>query len=163
MPEGVEVERKFVLAARPAGLEEHPSRRIEQGYLAVGDEGVEVRVRRIDGDTVLTVKSAPGLVRVEEEISIEARSFESLWPLTEGRRVVKTRYLVPLADGVTAEVDEYDEALRGLVTAEVEFASVEAGEAFRAPDWMGREVTGDERYAARTLAVAGPPDRQAPA
>jgi adenylate cyclase len=157
MPEGLEVERKFLLAARPPDLDGHPSRRIEQGYLAVGDGGVEVRVRRIADDVMLTIKSAPGLVRVEEEIPLEPRRFESLWPLTEGRRVVKTRYLVPVGDGLTAEVDEYDDALRGLVTAEVEFPSVEASDAFVAPDWMGEDVTGDERYAARSLAVNGRP------
>jgi adenylate cyclase len=157
MPAGLEVERKFLLAGRPPGLEEHPSRRIEQGYLAVGEEGVEVRVRRIGSESLLTIKSAPGLVRVEEEISIEPRRFDSLWPLTDGRRLVKTRYFVPLEDGLTAEIDDYDEELRGLLTAEVEFPSVEASERFRAPDWMGEDVTGDERYAARSLAIHGRP------
>ncbi len=45
-----EIERKFLLSGLPAGLEANPARRIEQGYLAVED--VEVRLRRIDGDTV---------------------------------------------------------------------------------------------------------------
>jgi CYTH domain-containing protein len=77
--------------------------------------------------------------------------------LTDGRRVVKTRYLVPLDDGLTAEVDVYDGPLDGLVTAEVEFASEHDSEAFAAPDWLGREVTGDARYANRALAVHGLP------
>jgi adenylate cyclase len=64
---------------------------------------------------------------------------------------------VPLGDGLTAEVDEYEEDLRGLLTAEIEFPSVAASEAFTAPDWLGREVTGDERYANRTLALRGAP------
>ena len=153
----IEVERKFLISERPPDLGEHPSRRIDQGYVAVGEDGVEVRVRRIGSETVLTVKSAPGLVRVEEEFAIEEPRFDSLWRLTDGRRLVKTRYLVPLADGLTAEVDEYAEALSGLMTAEVEFPSVEASEAFRAPGWMGEEVTGDERYAARSLATEGRP------
>jgi adenylate cyclase len=152
-----EVERKFLLDRRPAELDEHPRRAIEQGYLAVDDGGAEVRVRRSDDTTTLTVKSAPGLERVEEEIPIDARQFESLWPLTEGRRIVKTRHLVPLAGGLTAEVDDYGDDLRGLVTAEIEFPSVAASEAFMAPDWLGREVTGDERYANRTLALRGAP------
>ena len=150
-----EIERKWLLEALPPG--EHPARRIEQGYLAVDDDGAEVRVRRVDDATTLTVKSAPGLERVEEEIPIDQRRFDALWPLTEGRRIVKTRHLVALDDGLTAEVDEYDDALAGLLTAEVEFPSVEASEAFAAPDWLGREVTGDERYANRTLALRGAP------
>jgi adenylate cyclase len=152
-----EVERKFLLDARPADLDQHPRRAIEQGYLAVDDTGAEVRVRRSDGTSTLTVKSAPGLERVEEEIPIDARQFESLWPLTEGRRIVKTRHLVPLAGGLTAEVDEYGERLSGLWTAEIEFPSVEASEAFPPPGWLGREVTGDKRYANRTLALRGAP------
>ncbi len=149
-----EIERKFLLSGLPAGLDANPARRIEQGYLAVED--VEVRLRRIDGETVLTIKSAPGLVRVEEEMPIEEHRFETLWPLTEGRRVVKTRYLVPVGE-LTAEVDVYAEALDGLLTAEVEFASVEQSEAFSAPGWMGDEVTGDDRYANRSLAIDGRP------
>jgi CYTH domain-containing protein len=151
----VEIERKFLVGAVPPG--DHPRRGIEQGYLAVGADGVEVRVRRADASTTLTVKSGPGLVRVEEEMPIDERRFESLWRLTEGRRVVKTRYLVALADGLTAEVDEYHDALAGLVTAEVEFPTVEVSQAFTPPDWLGREVTGDERYANRTLALRGAP------
>jgi adenylate cyclase len=152
---GAEIERKFLPTALPDG--EHPRRRLEQGYLAVDADGAEVRVRRADDTTTLTVKSAPGLVRVEEEIPIDERRFESLWRLTEGRRLVKTRHLVPLEGGLTAEVDVYDGGLSGLITAEVEFPSVEASQAFAAPEWLGREVTGDERYANRTLALHGAP------
>jgi adenylate cyclase len=152
---GAEIERKFLLDRRPSGLDEQPHKRIEQGYLAVAEDGVEVRVRNADGACTLTVKSAPGLVRVEEEIEIDERRFGSLWQLTAGRRVAKTRFLVALEGGLTAEVDDYGDRLAGLLTAEIEFPSQEASEAFAPPDWLGREVTGDERYANRTLAFAG--------
>jgi adenylate cyclase len=153
----VEIERKFVLSAQPSGLDRHPVRRIQQGYLAVADDGTEVRIRRIDDATVLTVKSGPAHVRVEEEIAIDERRFAALWPLTEGRRLSKTRHLVPLDGPLTAEVDVYDDALAGLVTAEIEFPSLEASAAFAPPGWLGREVTGDERYANQSLARAGRP------
>ena len=123
----------------------------------MADDGVEVRVRRSGSDATLTVKSGPGLVRVEEEMPIDVRQFASLWELTRGRRVAKTRYLVDLDDGLTAEVDVYHEALEGLLTAEIEFDSEERSLAFVPPDWMGVEVTGDERYANRSLAVDGAP------
>jgi len=155
--EGAEIERKFLLDRRPPGLDEQPRKRIEQGYLAVGEDGVEVRVRNADGACTLTVKSAPGLVRVEEEIEIDERRFGSLWQLTAGRRVAKTRFLVALEGDLTAEVDDYGDRLAGLLTAEIEFPSQEASEAFAPPDWLGREVTGDERYANRTLALSGLP------
>ena len=66
--------------------------RIEQGYLAVAADGTEVRIRRRAGRSTMTVKSGPGHVRVEEELEIEDRRFEALWPLTEGRRVDKVRH-----------------------------------------------------------------------
>jgi adenylate cyclase len=115
-------------------------------------------VRRRGNATVLTIKSGPAEVRVEEELSIDERRFEALWPLTEGRRISKTRHLVPLGD-LTAEVDVYDERLAGLVTAEVEFPSQEESARFVAPEWLGREVTGDSRFANQTLARSErPPD-----
>jgi adenylate cyclase len=153
-PSGVEIERKFVVDRLPAGVGD--GERIEQGYLAIGDDGVEVRVRRRGDHTVLTVKSGPGMMRTEEELAIDERRFDSLWPLTEGRRVSKTRHLVPL-EGATVELDVYDGAHEGLLTAEIEFPSLEASEAFEPPAWLGREVTDDRRYANQALALAGAP------
>jgi adenylate cyclase len=96
-------------------------------------------------------------VRVEEEIEIEADRFERLWPLTEGRRIEKTRYEIPLDDGLVIELDVYTGGLDGLVTAEVEFGSEEAAEAFEAPDWLGPDVTEDLRYKNQRLARDGAP------
>ena len=154
---GVEIERKFILERPPPELDDGDV--IEQGYLAVADDGVEVRIRRRAGQATLTVKSGPGMVRTEEEIEIEPRRFESLWPLTEGRRVTKTRHLVPVEPDLTAELDVYTGDHDGLLTAEIEFPSVEASERFSPPEWLGREVTGDRRFAAQSLALHGrPPD-----
>jgi adenylate cyclase len=151
----VEIERKFLLAAPPAELP--AGEPIEQGYLAIAPDGVEVRIRRRAGRSSLTVKSGPAHVRVEEEMEIDDRRFEALWALTEGRRVAKTRHLVPLGDDLTAEVDVFEDAHAGLLTAEIEFASEQASAAFAPPDWLGTEVTGDARYANQTLALHGPP------
>ena len=151
----VEIERKFLVERAPDGLPAGEA--IEQGYLAVAPDGVEVRIRRRAGRSTLTVKSGPAHVRVEEELDIDDRRFEALWPLTEGRRVAKTRHLVPLGDDLTAELDVYAEALDGLLVAEVEFASAEASAAFAPPDWLGTEVTGDARYANQSLALQGAP------
>ena len=51
----------------------------------------------------------------------------------------------------------YEGELDGLVTAEVEFPDEATALAFGAPAWLGRDVTGDTRYANRTLAVDGIP------
>ena len=152
---GQEIERKFLVDALPEDLP--PGERVEQGYLAVAPDGVEVRIRRRDGDCTLTVKSGPAHVRVEEELEIDERRFESLWALTEGRRVMKTRHVVPLGEELRAELDVYEGAHAGLRTAEVEFVSEAASERFTPPAWLGTEVTGDPRYANQSLALHGPP------
>jgi len=161
VPAGTEIERKWLLDAPPAGLDRHPSEPIRQGYLAITDE-VEVRVRQVAGRAVLTVKSIADRVRVEEEVEIGSERFDALWPLTEGRRVEKTRHRIPVGgpgepSDLTIELDVYAGALAGLVTAEVEFPSEAAAVAFTPPPWLTRDVTDDPRYKNRALAVAGRP------
>jgi adenylate cyclase len=149
----LEIERKFLVDRRPGELAEGD--RIEQGYLAIGEDGVEVRVRRRRDDMTLTIKSGPGMTRTEVELPLDAERFDALWPLTERRRVTKTRHLIPLGDDLTVELDVYSGAHDGLLTAEIEFPSAEASEAFEPPAWLGREVTGDGDYANQALATRG--------
>jgi CYTH domain-containing protein len=109
---------------------------------------------------VLTVKSGGSLARVEEEVALDDGAFDRLWPLTEGRRVEKVRYLVPAEMGLIIELDIYDGDLDGLMVAEVEFDSEADAEAFTPPGWFGREVTSDARFKNQRLAVDGLPEAE---
>ncbi len=151
---GMEVERKF-LVPDPPDLSDAESDEIEQGYLAIGPEG-EVRVRRRGERLVLTAKRGAGLSRQEAEIELDRQRFDELWPLTEGRRLHKRRYVASQA-GHRIEVDVYAGELEGLVVAEIEFDSEDEARAFEPPDWVGDEVTGDHRYLNETLATEGAP------
>ena len=152
-----EIERKFLLGELPDWLAERSGEPISQGYLTNG-EGPEIRLRRAGEQTLLTVKTGSGEVREEIEVELEPELFRTLWPLTSGRRVIKTRRREPLDAGRAAEVDVYAENLAGLVVAEVEFSSIEESREFEPPAWLGKEITGDERYANRELAMSdGPP------
>src|SRR5918992_5463518 len=115
--ESVEIERKFLVREPPADLGGCASDRIEQGYVALDGDAVEVRVRRRGGRASLTVKQGSGHARLEGEIALGRARFERLWELTEGRRLAKARHLVPVAD-VTVELDVYGGVLSGLVVAE---------------------------------------------
>jgi CYTH domain-containing protein len=151
-----EIERKLLVEELPGDLDAWSARRLEQGYLAITD-AAEVRIRRAGDDAWLTVKSAPGLSRVEEELALDGDAFDRLWPLTEGRRLVKVRHTREDVPGVVFELDVYEGPLAGLATLEVEFASEEAARAWTPPPWAGRDVTGDKAYANQTLAVRGAP------
>jgi CYTH domain-containing protein len=152
----MEIERKFLVTDLPPEAAQAPSSELRQGYLAL-DGAVEVRVRADGDDRVLTIKGGSGLTRTEAELSLDAERFDALWPLTEGRRVDKRRHQLALDDGLVLEVDVYAGALDGLMTAEVEFASEADSAAFTPPPWLGRELTGDKRYANQSLAVHGVP------
>ena len=118
----MEIERKFLVREPPPDLRGCASDRIEQGYVALDGDAIEVRVRRRGGRATLTIKQGAGHVRLEEELTLGRARFERLWALTEGRRLEKVRHLVPVGDA-TVELDVYGGELAGLVVAEVEFAA----------------------------------------
>ena len=151
---GVEVERKFLVSGPPE-LDGTESGQIEQGYLAAGAEG-EVRLRRKGEKLLLTAKRGSGISRDEAEVELDRDAFERLWPLTAGRRLRKRRHLIP-HDGLEIELDVYEGDLEGIVVAEIEFGSEDEARGFEPPEWIGDEVTGDERYLNETLATRGRP------
>jgi CYTH domain-containing protein len=152
----MEIERKFLVAEPPADLGERDQVEFAQGYLAVGEDGSEVRLRRAGERLWLTVKRGAGMVRGEFEVALSAEQFDVLWPATEGRRLVKTRHAIPLGE-LNIEFDVYAGGLAGLMVAEVEFPSVQAAREFLPPPWFGDEVTDDPRFKNRRLAERGLP------
>ena len=158
MPAGTEIERKFLVGRPPPELDTCPAADIDQGYIAITEAGVEVRIRSYGGHAFLTIKSGGAGVRLEEEIEIDERRFRSLWPLTVGRRIRKRRHLISGGDGIRIELDVYRDELSGLITAEVEFESEAEAAAFIAPPWLSREITDEPAYKNQRLAVDGLPE-----
>ncbi len=138
-------------------MHNYPHQEISQGYIAVSDEGLEVRLRNKGGKFTQAVKSGGGLKRLEVEIELSRMQFEKLWPLTEGKRVQKVRYEI-YHRGWTLELDVYGGKLSDLIVAEVEFDNEEQSRAFELPDWLGQEITHDERYKNKNLAAYGLPE-----
>lgn len=156
-----ELERKWLIEQAPEAVLDHPAQRIEQGYLAVGEDGSEVRLRRREQDCSLTVKSGSGLARRELEVELSAEQFAVLWPATEGRRIQKSRRVIEVGTqapgGLRIELDEYAGELSGLRVAEVEFPDRQTAESFTAPEWFAAEVTDRDDYKNRSLALRGRP------
>ena len=146
-----EIERKFLVRTLPDDLTTYPNNEISQGYLVSLDNGLQVRLRKSGERYTLTFKRGSGNVREEREVELTATQFDALWPATEGKRLVKTRYEIPLGER-TVEIDVYHRRHEGLVVVEVEFDNEEAATNFQPPDWLGDDVTGDPRYSNQLLA-----------
>lgn len=134
----MEIERKFLIPELPADLDSYPSRRIEQAYLCT--EPV-VRIRRQDDKYILTYKSAGMMAREEYNLPLTKEAYEHLKEKADGIVLSKRRYLLPLPDGLTIELDVFDAPYETLRLAEVEFESVAQAEAFVPPAWFGEDVT----------------------
>ena len=154
--ENTEIEKKYLVTRIPPGIGSDGGTFIEQGYLAVSEDGTEIRLRQKANRYFQTVKKGSGLVRTEVEIELTEAQFTSLWPLTAGRRLSKYRHKVPIGLHV-CELDVFCGPLKGLVLAEVEFASIEDSHRFAPPDWFGADVTGDGRFKNGHLALHGMP------
>ncbi len=155
---GLEIERKFLVKCLPPGAEGLSGEPIRQGYVIATEDGIELRVRQKRTRFFQTIKMGEGLSRTEIEFELTQDQFQQLWPSTEGRRVSKTRYRLPVG-AHTAELDRFDGDLAGLLLVEVEFPSIEASRQFSPPDWFGLDVTVDKRYKNKYLAVYGVPGR----
>ena len=139
----MEIERKFLIPVLPENLECYSSHEIEQGYLC--REPV-VRIRRQDEEWILTYKSKGMMVREEYNLPLTREAYEHLKEKTDGLLIEKTRYLIPLESGLTAELDVFHSAHEGLCMAEGEFPDRNMAEGFEPPEWFGEEVTFSGRY-----------------
>jgi len=141
----IETERKFLVLSDDYKKLATSHSRIKQGYIC-SERGRTVRIRMRDEKFYLTIKGPShngGLSRYEFEKEVSKDEGLSLFMICEPGIVDKTRWLVP-SGAHTFEVDEFHGENDGLVMAEVELKSED--EAYVAPAFIGKEVTGDRRY-----------------
>lgn len=139
----MEIERKFLVKTLPEDLENYEKQHIAQGYLSVNPV---VRIRRSNEDYYLTYKGKGLMAREEYNLPLNAESFEHMLPKIDGILIDKIRYLIPLDEKHTAELDIFQGQLAPLRLVEVEFERMEDAEAFVAPEWFGDDVTNSGKY-----------------
>ena len=139
----MEIERKYLVKNLPENLETYDKKHIAQGYLCTNPV---IRIRRRDDEYILTYKGEGLMAREEHEFPLTAEAFEHMLPKIDGILIDKIRYLIPLDETHTAELDVFQGVLEPLRLVEVEFASVEEAESFVAPDWFGDDVTNSGEY-----------------
>lgn len=141
----VEIERKYLVTNCDFITESNENFRIVQGYLNSSPERT-VRVRIKGGKGFLTIKgigNESGMTRFEWEKEIKISEAEALLLLCEKGTIDKIRYNV-IFENHLFEVDVFQGENEGLIVAEIELQS--ENETFSKPNWLGNEVTSDERY-----------------
>lgn len=141
----IEIERKFLVLNTNFIALAFTSNRIVQGYLNSNPERT-VRVRIKGNKAYLTIKgksNESGTSRLEWEKEIDILDAEKLLLLCENGVIDKTRYEIKSGKH-TIEVDVFEGENEGLIMAEIELEA--ENEVYLKPNWLGKEVTTDERY-----------------
>ncbi|MGX9179207.1 CYTH domain-containing protein [Mesorhizobium sp. BHbdii] len=151
-----EIERKFLVSGNGWRDLVEADIRIRQFYLAATpDRSVRVRVSN-GASAKLTLKFGSKVrERDEFEYPIPLAEAEEMQAFAIGHVIEKTRHHVRHR-GHLYEVDVFGGMLAGLVVAEIETPEDVPDEML--PDWLGREVTGEQRFYNASLALGGIPE-----
>ena len=139
----MEIERKFIPLDLPKDLNQLKHHKIEQAYL---NTSPVVRIRKQDDSYYLTYKGGGMMAREEYNLPLNEKSYYHLLEKADGNIITKTRFLIPLENNLTAELDIFEGKFAGMVLIEVEFESIEQAKNFIPPKWFGADVTNDRRY-----------------
>lgn len=141
----LEIERKFLVKSDDFKEHAFAKNKIAQGYLSsIAERTVRVRIK--GEKAFLTIKGIGhqgGMSRFEWENQIPLDEAAELLKLCEKGKIEKTRYEIKFGNHIY-EVDEFYGENEGLTMAEIELQSED--ESFEKPEWLGEEVTNDERY-----------------
>lgn len=141
----IEIERKFLVTSNAFKNQAFGKKKISQGYINSDPERT-VRVRIANDKGFLTIKgkgSESGMSRFEWEKEIPVEEANALLALSEKGAINKARFEVKIGNHIY-EVDEFYGENEGLAIAEIELSS--ETEIFERPEWLGEEVTNDERF-----------------
>ncbi len=139
----MEIERKYLIHRLPEHIESYPCRIISQGYL---NTSPVIRIRQDNDRYELTYKSEGLMARQEYNLPLTRESYEHLLTKIDGRLIRKKRYMIPLENNLTAELDVFKDELAPLILVEVEFNSEEEARSFTPPSWFGEDVTFSGKY-----------------
>jgi len=139
----LEIEHKFLVKSNDYRVGAQ-AKVIRQGFLNL-DKNRLVRVRLSGDKAYITVKGPDkGNRRLEFEYPVPPdEAVIMLDELCQKPLIEKTRYYASF-QGFTWEVDEFTGDNEGLVVAEIELEY--EGQEFPRPGWLGREVSGENRY-----------------
>ncbi len=116
-------------------------------------EGANITPRvRLVGDAAFVTVKGPQVdySRAEWEFEVMVDDVRDLVTSFRFPHVMKTRYEVPSEEGLCWEIDVFEGDNHGLVMAELEVPSADF--VFVRPEWLGADVTSDDRFGNGSLA-----------
>lgn len=148
---GQEIERKYLVEKDKWQTFVKPKGELyRQGYIQT-DPQKTIRVRLTPKNAFLTIKGLSiGATRAEYEYEIPIAEAEELLDSFSVSELSKIRYKINSNNKVW-EVDEFLGDNAGLIVAEIELLSED--ERFELPEWIEKEVTGEEQYYNSNLTI----------
>jgi len=140
----VEIERKYLIKDTSFLSTLKNGCSIIQGYVSLEEDRV-VRVRAKGENAFIAIKAKlAGITRWEFQYEIPYKeALEILNNICLKPLIHKTRYCIS-ENGLTWEIDIFDEVFKGVVIAEVELENENSPVTL--PSWVGKEVTDDRLY-----------------
>jgi adenylate cyclase len=86
------------------------------------------------------------MAREEYNLPLNEKSYNHLLTKADGNIITKTRYYIPIHNGLTAELDIFEGKFTNMTLVEVEFSSIDKANSFNPPEWFGKDVTHDGRF-----------------
>lgn len=149
----LEIEKTYLAKSIPEGLAACAHKELLDVYVPRESAHAHLRIRK-NGDRHEITKKTPinpndASQLKEETIVLTADEFNALASVP-GKRIRKIRYLYPY-QGMTAEVDVFQDSLAGLVVVDFEFDSPEAQRAFVMPEFCLADITQEDFIAGGVL------------
>lgn len=149
----IELERTFLLKNFPADMKTLRSAEIFDIYIPQSNPHPILRIRK-RGDKYEITKKHPiegkdSSRQSEETIPLSKEEFEDLSVL-KGKRARKIRHYYPFGKNI-AEIDVYQDDLKGLVVVDFEFKAVAEKDEFKMPDFCLADVTQEKAFAGGVL------------
>ena len=145
----IELERTYLLKKIPKGLKECKFKEIIDIYIPKSNEHPVLRIRKNGNKFEMTkkqpIKGNDSSCQEEQTIILSEEEFKELSKI-DGKKVRKFRYYYEYK-GRTAEIDIFQELLKGLILVDFEFNTLEEKNSFTLPEFCLNEVT-QEKFTA---------------
>ena len=147
-----ELERTYLAKYIPEGLEKCEKKEIIDIYIPKIKEHPTLRIRK-NGNKFEITKKEPiendSSHQEEQTIGLTEEEFNELMKL-DGKRVRKIRYFYRYKDRI-AEIDVFQDKLKGLILVDFEFESKQEKDSFIMPEFCLADVTQEEFIAGGML------------